>query len=91
MTDVIYKLTAKGLRNTKMTEDHRLIIRGDGSALLFLRSGLIEQVDLAYRRPDSHVEVTSESMQDYTFSISHQEYAQAQRYTIKLPDNTVVL
>ena len=59
----IYRPTAKALKRTWMTDDHRLWLRGDGSAIMWEASTLkVVQSDLLYRRKDSHITDSGEAM-----------------------------
>lgn len=62
----VYKPSLKAIKKDVFKDSEpeklRLIFRTDDSALLFSTDGMVIQSDLYYRKPDSHVELTSESI-----------------------------
>ena len=88
MSTLVYKATSKALRAGALSVEDRLVFLGDGSAMLFQGDRLV-QSDLVYRRPDSHVVVTSETvpavLRASKFEIDH-----VKRHGIHLPCLLVV-
>lgn len=64
----VYKPSPKAIRKNSFKESQpdklRLIFRTDSSALLYSTDGYVIQSDLYYRRPDSHVELTTDLIPD---------------------------
>lgn len=61
MTTVVYQPSAKALRKGALHAGDRLVFLGDGSAA-YWRGDMLFQSDLLYRKPDSHVEATTERL-----------------------------
>ena len=81
---VIYKPTTKAIKKKALDENCRLILH-DGIALLFNTDGRIEQCDLLYSKPDSHLVATDEKLEQYKFSITSTELFHAQKNGVWLP------
>ncbi len=64
----IYKLTPKGLKKTKMNSSSRFVKNGSDSVILFMEDSLV-QSDLYWKKfPDSHLELTNESLPKVLFA-----------------------
>jgi len=81
---VIYKPTTKAIKKKALEENNRLILH-DGIALIFNMDGCIEQCDVLYSGPDSHVVATDEKLEQYKFSISSREFSHAEKNGVWLP------
>lgn len=84
---IVYKGTAKAIRNGAMSAEDRFVFLGDGSAA-FWRGDRLTQSDVLYRKPDSHCEATDEKMPS-TLKISQREMDHISDNGIKLPFDLV--
>jgi len=89
MDYVVYKPSAKAIRKGVLFEDHRLILLGDGSALLYA-AGTIIQSDILYRRKDSHLVATDEPVPE-SLHVTMREAAHIADNKISLPIKRLVI
>lgn len=86
---IVYKATAKAIRKGVMTADDRLILLGDGTAMLFCKGHLI-QSDVTYKGKDSHIVATDEPLPE-ALHITKRELAHIQDNAIAIPVPTLIL
>ena len=89
MLNRVYKPSAKALRRKVMKPTWRLILLGNGSAMLYEGDTLI-QSDVAYRGKDSHLNVAHEPVPE-ELKVSVAEAAHIARHGIKLPVKKLII
>lgn len=80
---IVYKPSAKAIKNKAFNQTDRVVFLGDGSAALYNGSRLI-QSDVLYKKPDSHLVRTDEAVPSELVCSNH-EKDHVVRNGIKLP------
>jgi hypothetical protein len=80
----VYKATPKAIMKNKLNKDQRLILMGDGTAILYNTNGVLEQSDLQYKKPDSHIVATDEIL-PWQLQVHPDEMKHIKDNNIKIP------
>lgn len=83
----VYRPSKKALSKNVFDSSDRLIFLGDGTAVMFNGDRLVVP-DLLYKRPDSHVVVTTEPI-PRELKVSKQQLEHIKSNGIKLPFDLV--